>query len=63
VIDPRVLDVIVCPQCRSALDSTTDVLSLVCTNAECQLRYPVRNDIPVLLIDEASPIDQATSAD
>jgi uncharacterized protein YbaR (Trm112 family) len=26
---------------------------LVCTNASCALAYPVRDDIPVLLIDEA----------
>lgn len=62
MIDPRVLEVIVCPKCRSALDSATDPMSLGCTSADCGLSYPVRNGIPVLLIDEAAPSDEASSA-
>ena len=48
-IDPRLLEIIVCPQCRSALEPVAE--ELVCTG--CGLAYPVRDDIPVLLVDEA----------
>jgi len=48
-IDPRLLEIIVCPQCRSALEPEAE--ELVCTG--CGLAYPVRDDIPVLLVDEA----------
>ena len=48
-IDPRLLEIIVCPQCRSTLEPVAE--ELVCTG--CGLAYPVRDDIPVLLGDEA----------
>ena len=48
-IDPALLAIIVCPACRSSLDVTG--AELVCTG--CGLAYPVRDDIPVLLVDEA----------
>ena len=48
-IDPRLLEIIVCPQCRSALEPAVE--ELVCTG--CGLAYPVRDDIPVLLVDQA----------
>jgi uncharacterized protein YbaR (Trm112 family) len=34
---------------------------LICTNATCALAYPVRDDIPVLLIDEARETRQENS--
>ena len=48
-LDPALLEIIVCPACRS--DLTVDGEELVCTG--CGLAYPVRDDIPVLLVDEA----------
>jgi uncharacterized protein YbaR (Trm112 family) len=48
-IDPALRELIVCPSCRSALEDGQD--ELVCTG--CGLAYPVRDDIPVLLVDEA----------
>nr|WP_242686391.1 Trm112 family protein [Aeromicrobium sp. IC_218] len=54
-IDPGLLDILVCPQCRSTLFVDDDRSELVC-NA-CSLAYPVRDDIPVMLIDEARQLD------
>ena len=48
-LDPALLAIIVCPACRSSLDVVD--AELVCTG--CGLAYPVRDDIPVLLVDEA----------
>lgn len=52
-IDEWLLDILACPQCRSALRADTAAEELACTNADCGLIYPVRDGIPVLLIDEA----------
>jgi uncharacterized protein YbaR (Trm112 family) len=48
-IDPALRELIVCPACHAALEDGTD--ELICTG--CGLIYPVRDDIPVLLVDEA----------
>lgn len=50
-MDNWLLDILVCPKCRAALrqDKTADELE--CTG--CGLAYPVRDNIPVLLVDEA----------
>lgn len=50
-IDPALLEILVCPQCRSALFVDVDTDELVC-NA-CSLAYRVRDGIPVMLVDEA----------
>ncbi|MEJ7794764.1 MAG: Trm112 family protein [Nocardioides sp.] len=48
-LDPTLLAIIVCPDCRGELAATGE--ELVCQS--CGLAYPVRDDIPVLLVDEA----------
>jgi len=48
-IDPRLMEIIVCPECHGRLEVNGE--ELVCTG--CGLAYPVRDDIPVLLVDEA----------
>lgn len=48
-LDPALLEIIVCPACRAGLDLVAE--ELVCSG--CGLAYPVRDDIPVLLVDEA----------
>jgi uncharacterized protein len=52
-IDEWLMEILVCPKCRGALRADDSANELVCTNAECGLAYPVRDDIPVLLVDEA----------
>lgn len=52
-LDPQLLEIIVCPACRSALAVDEAAEELVCTGTDCGLAYPVRNNIPVLLVDEA----------
>ncbi len=56
-LDPALLEIIVCPACRAALAVDEDASELVCT--ACGLAYPVRDDIPVLLVDEARRPEQA----
>ena len=52
-LDPQLLEILACPQCRSPLRVDEQAEELVCTSETCGLAYPVRDDIPVLLIDEA----------
>jgi uncharacterized protein YbaR (Trm112 family) len=50
-LDQRLLEIVVCPACHAALRPDEQAEELVCTG--CGLAYPVRDDIPVLLVDEA----------
>ena len=50
-LDSHLLDVVVCPACRQSLAVDEAAEELVCVG--CGLAYPVRDDIPVLLVDEA----------
>ncbi|KRV48721.1 hypothetical protein AQ490_22855 [Wenjunlia vitaminophila] len=55
-LDPSFLEIAACPQCHAPLRESTEDPSgpeLVCTSADCGLAYPVRDEIPVLLVDEA----------
>ncbi len=45
---------LVCPQCHS--DLVPDGESLVCTNPDGRQRYPILEDIPRLLVDEAKEL-------
>lgn len=51
---PRLLEILVCPKCKGALDYREREQALVC--ATCRLRYPIRDDIPIMLLDEATPV-------
>jgi uncharacterized protein YbaR (Trm112 family) len=54
-LDPALLAILVCPKCHSGLNVNEAEQTLDCQNAggECGLRFPVRDEIPVMLIDEA----------
>lgn len=54
MLDQRLLDILVCPKCKGDLDYNPDRNELVC--GACQLKYEVRDDIPIMLIDEAQPL-------
>ena len=53
-LSQELLDILVCPKCKGRLEYREDHPSLDCLH--CRLRYPVRDDIPILLIDEAQPV-------
>ena len=53
LIEPTLLEILACPACHSPLREDVEASELVCTDAGCGLAYPVRDHIPVLLIDEA----------
>ena len=55
------IDVFVCPACKSPLRliQRDGADAIQCTSTACRRVYPVRDDIPILLIDQAT-IDQAT---
>ncbi len=50
-MDAKLLDILVCPVCKGPLDFRKADHELVCKR--CRLAFPVRDDIPVMLEDEA----------
>ena len=48
MIDPHLLEILACPACKAAVRQ--DGERLVCT--ACGRRYPIRDGIPVMLIEE-----------
>jgi len=53
-ISKELLDILACPKCKGDVALTDKQDGLVC-NA-CKLMYPIKDDIPVMLIDEAIPL-------
>ena len=53
-ISLELLEILRCPKCKSTVELKIDQSGLKCTNPECSLVYPIRDEIPVMLIDEAS---------
>lgn len=56
LIDQELLAIMQCPSCTGTLAERPDPPALMCS--DCGLQYPVRDGIPVMLIDEATPADQ-----
>jgi uncharacterized protein YbaR (Trm112 family) len=50
-IHKDLLDILACPQCKGPVVLTEAQDGLVC--GACKLRYPIKDDIPIMLIDEA----------
>jgi uncharacterized protein len=59
-LDPELLEILVCPNDRGDLDYRESEQLLVCRT--CGYAYPIRDDIPVMLIDEARKPDGAPGA-
>jgi hypothetical protein len=53
-ISKDLLDILACPQCKGEVTLTPAGDGLDCPH--CRLRYPIKDDIPVMLIDEAIKI-------
>ncbi len=52
-ISPELLEILRCPKCKSKVQIKADQSSLKCVNPECALVYPIRDEIPVMLVEEA----------
>lgn len=59
-INKELLDILCCPKCKGEIRLTTAQDGLVCDT--CKLFYPIRDDIPVMLIEEAIPFDSQISS-
>jgi uncharacterized protein YbaR (Trm112 family) len=51
-IDAQLLEILACPKCKSDVKLTADEKGLKCV--QCHRVYPIKDDIPVMLIDEAT---------
>ena len=51
-VDPALLEILVCPNCKTPVHPVKDGAGLKCET--CHRVYPVKDDIPVMLIDEAT---------
>jgi uncharacterized protein YbaR (Trm112 family) len=52
MISKELMDILVCPVCKKPLAQNDDGPSLKC--AECRRVYPIRDGIPIMLVDEAT---------
>ncbi|MBU0994521.1 MAG: Trm112 family protein [Proteobacteria bacterium] len=53
-ISQELLDILACPKCKESVKLTEQEDGLICEN--CRLVYEIRDDIPIMLIDEAKPL-------
>ena len=59
-VDPALLEILACPSCKTPVALTPDGSGLKCQT--CHRVYPIKDDIPVMLIDEAVAADDAEDA-
>jgi len=55
VLDEKLLEILACPKCKQRVVPNTEHTFLDCR--ECNLRYRVEDGIPIMLVDEALPLD------
>ncbi len=55
-ISQELLDILACPKCKGEIKLNKEKNGLICEN--CQLLYEIRDGIPIMLIDEARPLEQ-----
>lgn len=51
-VDPELLEILACPACKTPVRLVKDGAALKCDS--CHRVYPIKDDIPVMLIDEAT---------
>ncbi len=54
MLKKKLLDILVCPKCKGTLEYDKKNNRLICQ--KCKLAYPIKDDIPVMLIDEAEKL-------
>ncbi len=54
-LDPRLLEILACPKCKESVRLNDSEDGLICDN--CKLLYEIRDGIPIMLIEEAKPLE------
>ncbi len=55
MIKKELLDILACPVCKEKVELDEGDSSLICN--KCRLRFPIEDDIPIMLVDRAEKID------
>jgi uncharacterized protein YbaR (Trm112 family) len=53
MLNEDLLAILACPACKTRVELVADKW-LVCQNSECRRKYPIRDDIPIMLIEEGT---------
>lgn len=59
-IDKKLLEILACPKCKGDIRLTEAEDGLICD--ACRLLYEIRDGIPIMLIDEAKPLEEGASS-
>ena len=54
-ISQELLDILACPKCKGDIYLNESKGGLICDS--CKLLYEIKDDIPIMLIDEAKPVE------
>jgi hypothetical protein len=61
MIKQELLDILACPKCKGSVQLDQTKQGIACTT--CQLLYEIKDDIPIMLVDEALPLEEKTKAE
>jgi uncharacterized protein len=56
MLSQELLDILVCPKCKGSIKLSEDKMSLICH--ACKLVYEIKDDIPVMIIEEAKKLQE-----
>ena len=56
LVDPKLIEILVCPLTKGALEYDKENNELI--SHQAKLAYPIRDGIPIMLVDEARKIDE-----
>ncbi len=55
-LSKELLEILACPKCKQEIELSSDENWLICK--KCKLKYPIKDEIPVMLIEEAQKLDE-----
>jgi len=58
-INKELIDILACPKCKGDLELKEDESGFICH--ACKLLYPIKDEIPIMLIDEAIKLNESNS--